>query len=142
MFSRPRPALRSGGRDARAAASAVELALQLPLLTLLFLGTVDFARLFYHYSIVTNCARNGALYGSDPVAASESGYGSIQEAALADAGDLSPTPTVTSTDGTDPDGNAYVEVSVSYPFTTLTAYPGLPSPITLTRTVHMRIAPQ
>ncbi len=53
----------------RSAASSVELALLLPIFILFLLFAVDFARLYYHYTIVTNCARNGALYGSDPVAA-------------------------------------------------------------------------
>jgi Flp pilus assembly protein TadG len=132
---------RSPGRCAvRSASAAVELALLLPILSLFFLITVDFARL-YHYVIVTNCARNGALYGSDPTAAAESPYANVTAAALADAGDLSPQPTVTSTNGTDSSNNPYVEVTVVYPVTTISNYPGLPNPINLTRTVRMRVAP-
>ncbi|HZV05304.1 MAG TPA: TadE/TadG family type IV pilus assembly protein [Gemmataceae bacterium] len=125
----------------RSGSAATELALLLPTLGLVFLFTVDFARLYYHYSIVTNCARNGALYGSDPTAAAESPYSDLTSAALADAGDLSPQPTVTSTNGTDSSGNAYVQVTVTYPFTTISNYPGLSNPINLTRTVQMRVAP-
>lgn len=126
----------------RRGASATELALLLPLLGGLFLVSVDFARLYYHYSIVSNCARNGALYASDPVAAAESRYSSVTDAAQADANpDLNPLPTVTSTTGTDTAGDAYVEVTVSYPFQTISNYPGLPNPINLTRTVRMRLAP-
>lgn len=125
----------------RRAGTAVELALLLPILGLLFLITVDFARLYYHYSIVTNCARNGALYGSDPTTAPESPYTSLTAAALSDAPDLNPQPTVSSTSGTDSSGNSYVEVTVAYPFTTISNYPGLPNPINLTRTVRMRVAP-
>jgi hypothetical protein len=134
----PRPSYIS----CRAASSSVELALLLPLLGLFFLIAVDFARLYYHYGIVTNCARNGALYGSDPVAAKESPYTTLQDAALADAAtDLRPQPTVTSTNGTDSSGNPYVEVTVAYAFSTISNYPGLSNPINLTRTVRMRIAP-
>ena len=118
-------------------ASAVELALVLPLLALLFVFAVDFARLYYYYSIVTNCARNGALYLSDPLAPLESPYADCTAAALADAANLNPQPTVTSSlPGSDP-----VWVTVSYPFTTLSNYPGLPNPINLTRRVQMRRAP-
>jgi len=119
------------------------LALLLPLLGLFFLIAVDFARLYYHYDIVTNCARNGALYGSDPVAAGESPYASLQAAALADSQTdlINPQPTVTSTNGVDAAGNAYVEVTVTYPFSTISNYPGLSNPINLTRTVRMRVAP-
>ena len=106
----------------RAGASAVELALVLPLLAAFFLFTVDFARLYYHYTIVTNCARAGALYA-------------------ADAGDLPTSPSVTSTSGVDDDGNAYVEVTVSYPFTTISGYPGLPNPLNVSRTVRARLVP-
>jgi Flp pilus assembly protein TadG len=124
----------------RRGSSAAELALLLPILGMLLLFTIDFARLYYHYSIVTNCARNGALYGSDPTAALESQYPDLTSAALADATDLSPQPTVTSTTGADSNGNAYVQVTVVYPFTTISTYPGLPNPINLTRTVQMRVA--
>ena len=122
----------------RRGAAAVELAFVLPLLLLLFVFTVDFARLYYHYSIVTNCARNGALYASDPTAATESQYADVTAAALADASTLSPQPTVTSGTGIN---NSYVQVTVEYPFSTIITYPGLSNPINLTRTVQMRIAP-
>ena len=128
----------------RSGSAAVELALLLPILIFFFLFTVDFARLYYHYSIVTNCARNGALYASDPTVAPESPYYNIDPniavtaAALADASDLTPQPTVTMTYGS---GNSYVDVTVVYPFATISNYPGLSNPINLTRTVRMNIAP-
>jgi Flp pilus assembly protein TadG len=125
----------------RRGASAVELALLLPFLAVLFLAAVDLARLYYYYGIVTSCARNGALYGSDPVAAAESPYPTIQDAASADATDLSPAPTVSSANGVDGDGNPYVEVSVVYPLATFATYPGVPNPVILRRTVRMRVAP-
>jgi Flp pilus assembly protein TadG len=128
-------------RTYRAASSSVELALVLPLLGLLFLITVDFARLYYHYNIVTNCARNGALYASDPTTAAESPYLSLQAAAQADAPNLDPQPTVSSTSGNDGSNNPYVEVTVVYPFATISNYPGLSNPINLTRTVRMRLSP-
>jgi Flp pilus assembly protein TadG len=139
MTMRNRPTGRP--RGARAGASAVELALVLPLLAAFFLCTVDFARLYYHYTIVTNCARAGALYAADPTAAAESPFADYKAAALADAGDLTPSPTVTSSSGVDGDGNAYVEVTVSYSFPTVGGYPGLPNPINVARTVRARVAP-
>ena len=123
----------------RRGASAVELALLLPVLSLLFVFAVDFARLYYHFSIVTNCARNGALYQSDPTTQSESPYANYTAAALADASNLSPQPTVTSPPCSDP---SYVQVTVTYPFTTIISYPSLSNPINLTRTVQMKTAPQ
>ncbi len=136
---RRRPGPRRG--DRRPASSAIELALLLPILAMFFLFTVDFARLYYHYSIVTNCARNGALYGSDPTSMPESPYANVTAAALADASNLNPQPTVTSNNGVDSAGNPYVEVTVVYPFSTISNYPGLSNPINLTRTVRMRVAP-
>ncbi|MGH7223835.1 MAG: TadE/TadG family type IV pilus assembly protein [Gemmataceae bacterium] len=129
------------GWHARQGAAAVEFALVLPLIALCLVASVDFARLYYHYCIVTNCARNGALYASDPTTMSESPYGSLNAAALADASNLSPAPSVNSQSGTDGAGNPYVEVTVVYPFTTISNYPGLSNPINLSRTVRMRSAP-
>jgi hypothetical protein len=122
----------------RRGASAVELALLLPILGLLFVFAVDFARLYYHYSIVTNCARNGALYASGtPADQRESPYGDVTAAALADASNLSPQPAVT----VSPPGSNPVWVSVTYPFTTICTYPGIPNPINLTRKAWMNSKP-
>ncbi|MFN4260920.1 MAG: TadE/TadG family type IV pilus assembly protein [Gemmataceae bacterium] len=126
----------------RRAAAAVEMAVTLPLLTFLFVAGVDFARVYFSALTVMNCARNGALHASDPFNAASTPYADVEEAALADAGNLSPTPTVSSTEGVDEDGNPYVEVTVSYPFSTVTSYPGIPSTMTISRTVRMRLAPE
>jgi Flp pilus assembly protein TadG len=128
-------------RRHRPGASAVELALLLPVLAFLFLAAIDFARLYYHYSIVASCARNGALYASDPVAAAESPYADVTAAALADATDLSPPPKVSAQTVLGDHNTPCVDVTVSYAFNTLSNYPGLPNPVTLTRNVRMRVAP-
>jgi Flp pilus assembly protein TadG len=121
--------------------AAAELALLLPVLVLLFVIVVDFCRLFYSCLTITNCARNGALWASDPVAQATSKYANVTDAALADASNLSPAPTVTGpTTGTDADGNPYVEVTVTYNFQLITSYLGFNSQ-TLARTVRMRVAP-
>ena len=132
--------MRPPPRPARRAAATVELAVLAPFLAFLFVAVVDYGRIFYHSLTVENCARNGALYGSDALAAAESPYKSIQDAALADAGNLSPTPTVSSTTGTDGDGHPYVEVTVSHDFSTVVSYPGVPKTTTISRTVRMRVA--
>jgi Flp pilus assembly protein TadG len=124
----------------RCGVACVELAVLLPLLVFLFVVAVDFARVWYQYTIMADCARNGALYGSlDPTHAADTA--GIQNAALADATDISPTPTVTSTTGTDSSGNPYVSVTVTWTFNTVTNYPGVPSSLVLTRTVQMRVDP-
>jgi Flp pilus assembly protein TadG len=128
------------GSNRRRAAATAELAILLPLLAFLFVIAVDYARVFYYSLTVENCARNGALYGSDPVAASQSPYTSISQAALADAANLQPQPTVTSTNGSDSAGNPYVEVTVAWQFASLTNFPGVPNSTNLARTVRMRVA--
>lgn len=122
----------------RRASATVELAVLLPFLMFMFVVTIDYCRVFYFSIILANCARNGAVYGSDPYTAANMSapYNSVEVAALADATDLSPQPTVQTTYGSN-----YVEVSVSYPFKTLTSYPGIPAQIDLKRTVRMQLAP-
>ncbi len=122
----------------RPAVAAVELALLLPFLAFLLVVAVDYARVFYYSLTITNCARNGALYGCDPVTAQQSAYTSVEEAALADASNLQPTPTVSSK--TVPDaGGDQIEVTVNYTFNTITKYPGVPNTLDLSRTVRMRM---
>jgi len=133
-------AIRRGGASRRGASTA-ELAILLPLLAFLFVIAVDWGRVFYFSLAVENCARNGALYGSDPFEPAQSTYATITDAALADAGNLQPPPTVTSTNSTDSSGNAYVEVTVAWQFASLTNFPGVPSTTNLTRTVRMQMQP-
>jgi Flp pilus assembly protein TadG len=133
MVSHPHPA-------GRRATAAVELAVLLPFLVFVFVIGLDFARIYYHCVTLTNCARNGALYGSKDATHAADTAG-IQAAAQADASNLTPTPDVASTTGTDVDGHPYVQVTVSYTFQMLTNYAGIPSSIGLSRTVQMRVAP-
>jgi Flp pilus assembly protein TadG len=126
----------------RVGAASVELALLLPFIAFLFVISADFARVFYYSQVVENCARQGALYASDPKAPASNLYSDIPTAALADASDLSPQPTVTSATGTDSAGNGYVSVTVTWDFQSITGFPGVPSTVHLSRTVQMRTAPQ
>jgi Flp pilus assembly protein TadG len=119
--------------------AAVELALLLPFLAFLFVIAVDFSRVFFYSVTVTNCARNGAVYAYIDKAHALDSAG-IEAAAKKDAANFSPV-TVTST----PDNNIdpkYVDVSVTYLFTTITKYPGVPSSLTLKRTVRAEVVPQ
>jgi Flp pilus assembly protein TadG len=125
----------------RRGVAAVETALLLPFLMLMFVLAIDYGRIFFFSVTITNCARAGALYASDPFAQSESPYRSIQEAALAEAPDFTPVPTVSSTEGVDSDGNPYTDVTVQGTFSTITRYPGVPNNTTLRRTVRVRTAP-
>ena len=115
----------------RRGVAAVELALLvLPFLAFFSVIAVDWARIFYYSAIVTHCARNGARYASDPDAQSSSPHANVTEAALADAPNLSPPPTVSSTTGADPSG-PYVEVTVVWPFRTIVSFPGMRNTVLL-----------
>src|SRR5262245_3930510 len=91
-------------RRPRRAAAAAEMAVLLPILAFFVVAAADFARAFYHASILTNCARAGALYACDPGSQSKSRYASVTAAALAEASGLSPAPTVVAMYGTSPTG--------------------------------------
>jgi Flp pilus assembly protein TadG len=121
--------------------AAVELAILLPFLMFVFVIAVDWARVFYFSVTLSNVARQGAIYGSDPVAAKQSPYTSVQDAALRDAANMTPKPTIPPpTYGVDGSGNPYIEVTANWQFTTITNFPGVPSS-QLSRTVRMRVAP-
>jgi Flp pilus assembly protein TadG len=145
---------------ARRAAAAVEFAVVAPFLVFMFVIAVDWARVFYYSIAVTNCARNGAFYMSQQQSAAttgapytDSGYVNlyvksktpVTDAALADAPNLTPTPTVTSSSGTDTYGK-YVEVTVSYPFKTVVDLSVgkflVPSTTNVTSTVRMYVPPE
>jgi hypothetical protein len=127
------------GRRARHGAAVGELVVVLSVLAFILVACTDFARVFFSYLTITNCACNGALYGCTSTLRSTDTSG-IQSAALTDAGSLSPQPSVSSTTGTDASGNPYVAVTVSYTFTTIVTYPGINHTMNLTRTVQMRVA--
>ncbi len=121
----------------------VEFAILLPFLVLLLTIALDFCRVFYHYTIVTNCARNAALYASDQTTEDESPHytagdraASIRKAALDDAGDIKPD----EREKIEVTFNA-VSVTVSYPVPMVTSYLGMTSK-TVGRTVYMNAAPE
>lgn len=124
----------------RRGAAVVELAILLPLLAFLFIITVDFARIYYFSVTLQNCARAGALYASDPFVADESPFASTQVAALADATNITPSPTITQTNGTDSTGRNYVEVQAAYTFKSIAHFPGVPAQVNLSRKVRMYVA--
>ncbi len=131
---------RTRRRSRRTASATVEFAFVLPLLCLLFVIGVDFARCFYGSITIGNCAGNGALYNFDPVARDQSPYTTTELAAKADANGLDGVPTVTTTTGTLADGSATVKVALSYTFKTLVRWPGNPATTNITRSITIRPA--
>ena len=116
------------------------MALLLPFLCFAFVVAVDYARVFYYSIAVSNCARNGALYGSADQASALDSAG-IKAAAQVDAVnlDLTQLGVTSSTDSTT--SPTYVDVTVTYQFATVTKYPGVPGQVSLTRTVRMSVVP-
>lgn len=134
----------------------MELAIALPLLAVILVGTIDFSRAFRTAMIVTNAARAGAQYGSQTAAASGDTAG-MQAAALAvlTANGLSSGPAVTAaqtcycastagafggavscastTCGTGQHLVVTVTVTAQRTFSMVNPFPGLPSSVTITR---------
>jgi Flp pilus assembly protein TadG len=127
-------------RRSRRGTAAVEFALLLPLLCFLFVGTVDFCRIFYYSITVSNCARNGAIFGSiDKTHALDTS--GIQTAAKADASNLNLQQLGISSSTDSASNPTTVAVTVTYPFTTITNYPGITRQTNLSRTVRMSVVP-
>lgn len=125
----------------RSGVASVELALVLPILTFLLVIALDYGRIFYFSQIVNNCARNGALWASDPISQTYSPYKTLQAAATADAYGCDTTKmTVTQKNGSDSTGS-WTEVTVTYPFNTITNFPYVPAKTILTCVVHAKVAP-
>jgi Flp pilus assembly protein TadG len=133
-------------RSERGGGVLIELALVLPVLITLVLGTIDFGRFAYFHIAVTNSARAGAGYGMmHPYTSTTQAtwQGNIRDAVknemqgvpnYNDNSLLMSTPQVT----TDSDGQKRVRVQVQYPFSTLIAWPFVPSNFLLQRAVEMR----
>ena len=152
-LSRPRVGAERG-------AALIELAVTLPLLMLLVVGTIDFGRVFKTANVVTNAARAGALYGARTLTNSVDNAGMIARAnAVLTANNLATgaTPTVSRVCRCyDNNANAVggavactasctgshmvidVTVTASRTFTMLGSFPGIPSSVTLTRSHTMR----
>lgn len=135
----------------------VELAVSMSILSLLLLLACDFGRMFYAYITVSNAARSGAQFGAMSLinAANKNG---IISAVTNDSSNItlaSGSPAVSqctcistattvkicgaSYNCSDNPGATYVTVTVATPFSTLLNYPGLPNPITLTKTAEMQV---
>ncbi len=130
----------SASRDSRRGAAAVEFAILLPFLAFAFVAATDFCRIFYFSLTISNCARNGALYGSADQAHALNTTG-IQAAAAADADNLDRQLLSTSSCTDSATSPTYVEVTVTYPFSTITRYPGFSGLTNLSRTVRMSVVP-
>ena len=148
----------------RRGVAAIQFALVLPLLVTIILAAVDFGRFAYTYIAVSNAAREGAAFGArNPwtsgtdaawrlklLAAVKGELGCDEEESRFAASNISlaiPTQTtiiagkttITTPVTTDANGTKRVGVQVTYPFSTLVAWPGIPARMDLSRTVEMRV---
>lgn len=136
--------------------SMLELALTLPVLLVLLVVALDFARMFNMSMAVTDAARAGAQWGAQNHAAGANVLG-MEQAACNSMVDFPCTPgTNTSASSfcqcagssgtiscTSPGGCAnvlnFVTVTATATFATVVGYPGLPSSVPLTATVTMQV---
>lgn len=118
MKKRNNLSVRLGGqrRRRRRAAAAVEFAAVLPVLLIVFVMAVDFARAYYFAQLVADCARNGAMFEAHPDLIDRTPYLTASEAALAGAGNINPKPQVTVAHKVDSMGKPYAEVKVDFTF--------------------------
>lgn len=159
---------RLAGGD-RSGASAVELALVLPVLITLVLGAVDFGRFAYTYIAVSNAAREGAATAARQVWTSQTATiwtAGVQSAIHDELGCFNPSPaftyhyvqigfpmssTITVGNSTvqcpftvEANGDKRVGVSVTYPFQMVVNWPFFPEAVRsfdIQRTVVMRMIP-
>jgi Flp pilus assembly protein TadG len=117
-----------------------ELAVLIPILLVLVLVAADVGRLYFAYVTITNGARTGAAYASQSSANATNTSG-INDAVQQDVSGLQSAPNVSSTTGTDSDGNQFTRVTVTYDFDMFFELPGFPDTITMTRAVQMRVRP-
>jgi hypothetical protein len=144
---------------ARPGVAAAEFAILLPFLVAFFLFAIDFARILFYTITIESAIHNSALFGSrsfdnqnqqwignQQYWQGPNGQLVSQETVTAelDAANLSPAladSNINVTSGTDADGNPVNIVTVTYTFNTFVPYPGIPSPVTITRTAQIRVAP-
>jgi Flp pilus assembly protein TadG len=137
--------------------AAVEMALLLPVLVLLFMGIVEFGRAFYTAITLAHAARAGAQYGAQSPAKSSDVTG-IKNAATQEAQNIVPISFMPDPRQfcKCPDSNTlincntgtctnyglpqmFVEVTTNKTYETLFSYPGIPSSIPMTRSAVLRV---
>jgi Flp pilus assembly protein TadG len=131
-----------------------EMAIVLPFLLVLFVGVIDFCRIFYTSMMLTQAARAGVQYGGQSKAKSQQ-FAEMQQVAIDTASDLTPVIAANATRycecpsggqvdcstncGVDGAPRVYVTVTTGYTFNTFFPYPGIPTNIALSRTAVMLV---
>ncbi len=122
--------------------AAMELAIVLPLLVTLALGTANYGLVAQATVCINNAASVGAFYATSSSSRSTDRRG-IQNVVLRDlqgGSGINPSDlSVTSENSTDSQGYAFVNVTVSVPFKTLFRYPV--DVVNISRSCSMRVLP-
>jgi Flp pilus assembly protein TadG len=129
----------------RLGTAAVEFALAIPVLMLLAIGCCDMGRALANYVAVSNAARVGAEYGATHGYSTYT-YSSWQnlvvqyaQQEMQGSSGIDPTQVAVTVSTVPESGNLYlVTVNVSYPFTMITAWPGMPAQFNVTHSVTMQ----
>jgi Flp pilus assembly protein TadG len=139
--------------------SILEMALVLPILLLLLVGTIEIGRFAYYSILVASAARAGAQYGAQNLATAADKTG-IQTAALNDGQNVTgltvPTATIQQLCGCNGSSLSttcpatgcakpehplvYIQVQAQGTFSSLFSYPGIPASITINSMEKMRVA--
>lgn len=124
--------------------SLLEFALLAMVLIILLMGIFEFGRLWYANITVVNAARMGAEYGAQNPEAAQDVAG-IQQAVRAELATLfqvdEDNPAISVLRGTDPYGQPFVSVTVTYTFRRILPVPGFPGTVRITKTSIMRVQP-
>jgi len=126
----------------RTGQATVELAVTLPLILTIVLGTVDLGRVYYASIATANGARAGAQYGCSSPSAAYDQTG-IRNAVYAEMGPLADpstnNPEIAISTGDDGSGFMQVTVSVAYTFHTAIPWPVIPEEIPMKRQISLRV---
>ena len=142
---KPRLGFRATPRGKRTATTATEFVVALPLLIVLCLTSVDFGRFAHAYIALGNAGRTGAEYGAtQPYSPSTA---SAWRARVEDAvrQDFTAIADITPADlqiEIDVENDAYglhrATLTATYPFQTVVAWPAIPRPVNIERTIAFR----
>jgi Flp pilus assembly protein TadG len=129
----------------RTGTSAIEAAVVLPLLALLLLACSDIGRALHAQIVVSNVARVGAEYGAthrftdDTRSAWEARLRNVMNEELLSLKESEPELLDAIVTMSQLNADEFrIEVSATYPFQMLVAWPGFPSSLDLTHSVTMR----
>jgi Flp pilus assembly protein TadG len=133
------------GSSRRRGTAAVEFAVAVPILILLAIGCCDLGRALADYIAVSNAARVGAEYGATHAYTnytSSSWQGLVSQRAqqeMQGSVGLDPTQFAVAVSTVPESANLYlVTVTVTYPFSLMTAWPGLPAQFNVSHSVTMQ----